>query len=78
MANTRVLISEVKSGRCYSSVEARLLCFWEVRSGSRSGELTFLDMLMIDVNEDRRRILTWWRFGFYKSRNLESLSTHLR
>ncbi|CAH8306762.1 unnamed protein product [Eruca vesicaria subsp. sativa] len=50
MANSRVLFSDVKSARCYSNVEARLLRMWEARSGRRGGQLTCLNMLMIDVN----------------------------
>ncbi|KAG2305188.1 hypothetical protein Bca52824_033839 [Brassica carinata] len=49
MANTKVF-SDLKSGRCSSVVEARLLRFWEARNVKRGGELMWMDLLMVDVN----------------------------
>lgn len=50
MANTRVFFSDLKSGRCSSFVEARLLRFWEARNIKRGGELMWVDILFLDVN----------------------------
>ncbi|KAF8113063.1 hypothetical protein N665_0057s0015 [Sinapis alba] len=50
MANSRVLLSDLKSGKCSSVVETRLLRFWEARNIKRGGELMWIDMLMVDVN----------------------------
>lgn len=50
MANTRVFFSDLKSGRCSSFVEARLLRFWEARNIKRGGELMWVDILFVDVN----------------------------
>ncbi|KAL0716097.1 hypothetical protein Bca4012_065419 [Brassica carinata] len=50
MANSRVFFSNLKSGKCSSVVEVRLLRFWEARNVKRCGELMWLDMLMVDVN----------------------------
>ncbi|CAH8356480.1 unnamed protein product [Eruca vesicaria subsp. sativa] len=52
MANTRVLFSDMKSSRCYFSVDARLLRIWEATSARHGGQLTCLDMLIIDVNAE--------------------------
>ncbi|KAG2324035.1 hypothetical protein Bca52824_006763 [Brassica carinata] len=38
------------SRKCSSTVEARLLRFWEARNVKRGGELMWVDMLMVDVN----------------------------
>ncbi|KAG5385954.1 hypothetical protein IGI04_037424 [Brassica rapa subsp. trilocularis] len=50
MAISRVFFSDLKSGKCSSVVEARLLRFWEARNVKRGGELTWVDMLLMDVN----------------------------
>ncbi|WZZ44402.1 hypothetical protein YC2023_040661 [Brassica napus] len=50
MANSRFLFSDLKSGKCTSVVEARLLRFWEARNVKRGGELMWVDMLLVDVN----------------------------
>ncbi|KAJ4878408.1 Uncharacterized protein Rs2_08003 [Raphanus sativus] len=50
MANSIVFFSDLKSGRCTSVVEARLLRFWEARNVKRGGELMWMDLLMVDVN----------------------------
>ncbi|CAN7102682.1 unnamed protein product [Brassica rapa subsp. narinosa] len=50
MAMSKVFFSDLKSGRCSSVVEARLLRFWEARNVKRGGELMWMDLLMIDVN----------------------------
>ncbi|KAG2282475.1 hypothetical protein Bca52824_053695 [Brassica carinata] len=39
MAMTKVFFSDLKSGRCSSVVEARLLRFWEAKNVKRGGEL---------------------------------------
>ncbi|CAF1741609.1 unnamed protein product [Brassica oleracea var. botrytis] len=50
MAIAKVFFSDLKSGRCSSVVEARLLRFWEARNVKRGGELMWMDLLMVDVN----------------------------
>ncbi|KAF3484967.1 hypothetical protein F2Q69_00052070 [Brassica cretica] len=50
MAILKVFFSDLKSGKCSSVVEARLLRFWEARNVKRGGELMWVDMLLIDVN----------------------------
>ncbi|KAG2282717.1 hypothetical protein Bca52824_053937 [Brassica carinata] len=42
MANSRFFFSDLKSGKCTSVVEARLLRFWEARNVKRSGELMWV------------------------------------
>ncbi|XP_056858322.1 uncharacterized protein LOC108861093 isoform X2 [Raphanus sativus] len=42
------------SGRCSSTVESRLLRFWEAENVKRGGELMWIDMLMVDVNGDQQ------------------------
>ncbi|CAH8302086.1 unnamed protein product [Eruca vesicaria subsp. sativa] len=42
--------SDLKSGRCSSTVEVRLLRTWEARNPRRGGELMWIDMLMVHVN----------------------------
>ncbi|CAF2098069.1 unnamed protein product [Brassica rapa] len=50
MAMAKVLFSDLKTGRCSSVVEARLLRFWEARNVKRGGELMWMDLLMVDIN----------------------------
>ncbi|KAF3591750.1 hypothetical protein DY000_02020219 [Brassica cretica] len=45
-----IFFSDLKSGKCSSVVEARLLRFWEARNVKRGGELMWVDMLLMDVN----------------------------
>ncbi|KAH0898764.1 hypothetical protein HID58_048332 [Brassica napus] len=45
-AQSRFFFSDLKSGKCTSVVEARLLRFWEARNVKRSGELMWVDMLL--------------------------------
>ncbi|WZZ27338.1 hypothetical protein YC2023_010739 [Brassica napus] len=47
MANARVFLSDLKSGRCS---EVRLLRFWEARNIKRGDELMSVDMLLLDSN----------------------------
>ncbi|KAH0942775.1 hypothetical protein HID58_002412 [Brassica napus] len=44
------LFPDLKSGRCSSVVEARLLRFWEARNVKRGGELMSADLLFMEVN----------------------------
>ncbi|WZY83303.1 hypothetical protein YC2023_029687 [Brassica napus] len=44
------LFSDLKSCRCSSVVEARLLRFWEARNVKRGGELMSADLLFMEVN----------------------------
>ncbi|KAF8095657.1 hypothetical protein N665_0327s0013 [Sinapis alba] len=48
--NLMVLLSDLKSGKCSSVVEARLLQYWEARNVKRGGELMWVDMIMVDAN----------------------------
>ncbi|CAN6809162.1 unnamed protein product [Brassica oleracea] len=50
MAISRVFFSDLKSGKCSSVVEACLLRFWGARNVKRGGELMWVDMLLMDVN----------------------------
>ncbi|XP_048597089.1 uncharacterized protein LOC106371438 isoform X5 [Brassica napus] len=50
MSTPRVFFSDLKSGKCSSAVEARLLRFWEAKNVKRGGELMWVDMILIDVN----------------------------
>uniref|UniRef100_A0A0D3D2S4 Uncharacterized protein n=2 Tax=Brassica oleracea var. oleracea TaxID=109376 RepID=A0A0D3D2S4_BRAOL len=45
-----VYLSDLKSGPCFSTVECRLLRFWEVKKMKQGGELRRLDMLIVDLN----------------------------
>ncbi|CAN7015623.1 unnamed protein product, partial [Brassica rapa subsp. trilocularis] len=45
-----VFFSDLKSGKCSSVAEARILRFWEARNVKRGGELMWVDMLLMDVN----------------------------
>lgn len=48
MANVLALLSDLQTGRSSSTVEVRLLRFWEARNVRRCGELMGVDMLLID------------------------------
>lgn len=48
MANSQVFISHLESGRCYSTIEVRLLRFWEARNVRCGDELMSIDMLLLD------------------------------
>ncbi|CAN7105788.1 unnamed protein product [Brassica rapa subsp. narinosa] len=50
MVNSNLFFSGLKSGRCSSVVEARLVRFWEARNVKHDGELMWMDLLMVDVN----------------------------
>ena len=48
MANVSVFLSDLQTGRSSSSVEVRLLRFWETRNVRHDGELMGVDMLLLD------------------------------
>ncbi|KAH0850302.1 hypothetical protein HID58_079509 [Brassica napus] len=48
MANVSVFLSDFQTGRSSSSVEVRLLRFWETRNVRHDGELMGVDMLLLD------------------------------
>lgn len=48
MANVLVLLSDLQPGRSSSTVEVRLLRFWEASNVRRGGELMGIDMLLLD------------------------------
>ena len=50
MAIPNIFLSDLKTDKCSSVIEARLLRFWEVRNVKRGGELMWVDMLLMDVN----------------------------
>ncbi|CDY20201.1 BnaC09g30380D [Brassica napus] len=56
MALTKVFFSDLKTGRCSSVVEARLLRFWEAKNVKRGGELMWMDLLMVDVNSTMMQV----------------------
>ncbi|CAF2318288.1 unnamed protein product [Brassica rapa subsp. narinosa] len=51
---TKVFFSDLKTGRFSSVVEARLLRFWEAKNVKRGGELMWMDLLMVDVNDEKK------------------------
>ncbi|CAG7898667.1 unnamed protein product [Brassica rapa] len=53
MANVLVLLSDLQSGGSSSTVEVRLLRFWEARNVCRGGELMGVDMLLLDSQNYR-------------------------
>ncbi|KAF8104098.1 hypothetical protein N665_0179s0007 [Sinapis alba] len=48
MANSSVFLSDLQSSRFSSTVEVRLLHFWEARNVRRGGNLMGIDMLLLD------------------------------
>ncbi|KAL0717696.1 hypothetical protein Bca4012_067018 [Brassica carinata] len=50
MANSQVFLSDLKSGRCSSTVEFRLLSFLEARNIRLGDELMSVDMFLLDTN----------------------------
>ncbi|CAH8323773.1 unnamed protein product [Eruca vesicaria subsp. sativa] len=48
MANMTVLHSDLQAGHSSSTVQVRLLRFWEARNFRRGGELMGVDMLLLD------------------------------
>ncbi|KAF3588546.1 hypothetical protein F2Q69_00030958 [Brassica cretica] len=48
MANVLVSLSDLQTGRSSSTVEVRLLHFWEARNVCRGGELMGINMLLLD------------------------------
>ncbi|KAL0854600.1 hypothetical protein Bca101_059752 [Brassica carinata] len=48
MANNLVFLSDLQAGRSSSSVQVRLLRFWEARNVRRGDELMGVDMLLLD------------------------------
>ncbi|KAF3501227.1 hypothetical protein F2Q69_00044107 [Brassica cretica] len=48
MANSKILLSDLKSDKCSSRVQVRLLRFWEARYVRRGGELMSVHMLLPD------------------------------
>ncbi|CAG7876677.1 unnamed protein product [Brassica rapa] len=48
MANVLVFLSDLQTGRSSSTVQFRLLRFWEARNVRRGGELMGVDMLLLD------------------------------
>ncbi|KAH0915067.1 hypothetical protein HID58_029513 [Brassica napus] len=55
MADARVFLPDLKSGRCS---EVRLLRFWEARNIKRGDELMSVDMLLLDSNVTSRPYIT--------------------
>ncbi|CAF1934241.1 unnamed protein product [Brassica napus] len=51
MANSQVLLADLKAGHCSNVAEVWLLRFWEARNVRKGGELTIVNMLFVDENE---------------------------
>ncbi|KAL0702168.1 hypothetical protein Bca4012_058290 [Brassica carinata] len=58
-----------KTGRSSSSVQVRLLRFWEARNVRRGGDLMGVDMLLLDTQkrQSRRVIMVLWRIFYQKA-----------
>ncbi|KAF2565020.1 hypothetical protein F2Q70_00017038 [Brassica cretica] len=54
MANVAIFLSDLKTGRCSSTVQVRLLRFWEARNVRRGGELMGVDILLLDSQYRQR------------------------
>nr|VDC66703.1 unnamed protein product [Brassica rapa] len=50
MANSQVLLADLKAGRCSNVAEVQLLRFWEARNVRKGGELTSVYMFFVDEN----------------------------
>ncbi|KAH0884567.1 hypothetical protein HID58_060663 [Brassica napus] len=48
MAISRILLSDLKAGRCSNKVEMRLLRSWKARNVKKGGELMWIDLLFVD------------------------------
>lgn len=48
MANVSVFLADLQTGRSSSTVQIRLLCFWEARNACRGWGLMGVDMLLLD------------------------------
>ncbi|CAH8385071.1 unnamed protein product, partial [Eruca vesicaria subsp. sativa] len=48
MANMKVLLSDLRAGRSSSTVQVRLLRFWEAKKFRCGGEVMGVDMLLLD------------------------------
>ncbi|KAL0667961.1 hypothetical protein Bca4012_030665 [Brassica carinata] len=57
MANSQVLLADLKAGHCSNVAEVWLLRFWEARNVRKGGELTIVNMLFVD--ENLYRLLTF-------------------
>ncbi|CAN7019915.1 unnamed protein product [Brassica rapa subsp. trilocularis] len=83
MANALVFLSDLQRGRSSSTLQVRLLRFWDPRNVGRGGDLMGVDMLLLDsqVNtfftpytarkkeegDNERKTTTLHIFGFDKS-----------
>ncbi|KAL0689620.1 hypothetical protein Bca4012_089298 [Brassica carinata] len=47
-ATIKVFLSDLKTGCCSSTVQVRLLCYWEARNVQRGEELMGVDMLLLN------------------------------
>ncbi|CDY61337.1 BnaCnng37730D [Brassica napus] len=57
MANSQVLLADLKAGHCSNVAEVWLLRFWEARNVRKGGELTIVNMLFVDENSSRKGLL---------------------
>ncbi|XP_033130063.1 uncharacterized protein LOC108872317 isoform X4 [Brassica rapa] len=48
MANALVFLSDLQRGRSSSTLQVRLLRFWDPRNVGRGGDLMGVDMLLLD------------------------------
>lgn len=59
MPSSYVILADLKSRRCSSTVEVRLLRFWEARSVKHSGDLMGVDMLFLDS-----KVIPYFKFMY--------------
>ncbi|XP_022569311.1 uncharacterized protein LOC111212762 [Brassica napus] len=71
MANVSVFLSDFQTGRSSSSVEVRLLRFWETRNVRHDGELMGVDMLLLDSRKQHQATM------LPVTVNVHRLATHM-
>ncbi|KAG2317195.1 hypothetical protein Bca52824_020317 [Brassica carinata] len=67
MVNALALLSQLQTDRSSSTVEVRLLRFWEARNVRRGGEIMGIDMLLLDSQIIRCLIIAFFFLVFSKS-----------
>ncbi|CAN6984769.1 unnamed protein product [Brassica oleracea var. botrytis] len=48
MANVFIFLSDMQAGRSSSTVQVRLICFWETRNVRRNGDLMGVVMILLN------------------------------
>ncbi|XP_018515311.1 uncharacterized protein LOC108872317 isoform X3 [Brassica rapa] len=72
MANALVFLSDLQRGRSSSTLQVRLLRFWDPRNVGRGGDLMGVDMLLLDSQSVRDLLLRFW-----EARNMKSGGNHI-